>query len=659
MPRSVNISTIAFNMRVNDSALNRGLAQSSRRINRFAKDGQQTLGFLTNASAIAATAFVGAFALGTREALQFGDQLAKQARNIDISGQALLEYGTGFEFAGSTQAVFVKGVQQSTRSVLEASQGLTTYTRALDVLNLRVEDLIGLAPEEQFRRIVEAAQELEDPATRIAVLQQILGRAGKELGSVDFEQIDLLRERLSRLGATLSDQQLANIERFNDNITLTGIVLRTRFTAAIGDALGRVGDFDGLILRLTDGVETVSRGFIDLVFWVSNNTEAISKLAIGVGVLVAGWFAFKALGVAALLAQTGIAAIALAVNLGPVALTMGAIGVAALSVAASAILVIENWDKVPESISRILNLALSYFGLFRSQVDIIFTQLTFFAISQIEKIGNFIANTLGRLPGGIGQPFRSFDNVTGDAVEVLEINLRQLREERDEFIREIGRTSVSILTEDYRGPREIIDGWAEGLRNATAELFGFNTAFNAVGSNFRSREDLITGLLGPNSGLDPISATGRAAATGRQEIGKQIAGAVQSSITRGLETADFSDAADALTDNLRRTFARNLAEQFGNFLAGQLQRLPGGLGSFFGSFFPDRHTGGEIHRSGLYNLQRGEIVVNPALGQSAGNNIVINLNVPDHRGDIKQALNEELPGITSAVTRSLGMAGTV
>ena len=217
---ATRVETLSWELNWRSRNFQRQTRRLRREVRKFARDATRQTQQLAKATAAAATAVVAGYVAMARGSLQFADELTKQSRNINVSVRALSTYGLAFELAGSSQGNFIKGVQNVAKNIQEAGRGMTTYSSQLDIHGLTYEELAGLEPDEQFRRVVEAIQGLDSASQRLGVSLLFVGRTGKELGSVDFGQIDQLAGRLERLGGILTEDQTRDVERFNDNICL-------------------------------------------------------------------------------------------------------------------------------------------------------------------------------------------------------------------------------------------------------------------------------------------------------------------------------------------------------------------------------------------------------------------------------------------------------
>jgi len=307
-------------------------------------------------------AIVGAGVLSIKTYAQMGDEVQKMALRTGFTTEALSELRHAAEISGADLTTLEKGVKRMSGTILDASDGLETYIRTFDHLGLKVEDLMGLSPEEQFMKIASAIAEIEDPTMRAALAQDVFGRAGTELLPL-FDQgadgIAALRQEAHDLGIVF-DQEAANK------------------AAAFTDAMHRVDESvsglkmaiaDNLIPALMPLIEKIQKIIVNVSDWMKANPElakavVLATMAIGGLLLVLGPLLIMLPGIIAMGPLVGAA---FTMMLGPVGLIIA--GIAALI--AIGILVWKNWDTIKEKAIEIWNNIVNFFkDIWESITDI-------------------------------------------------------------------------------------------------------------------------------------------------------------------------------------------------------------------------------------------------------------------------------------------------
>ena len=124
------------------------------RLSRATPSGPGVSGFsawcqLAGVGLAAGTAFSGA----AKYFSSYGDQVAKMAKRTGLSVEALSQLRYVASQTGTEFESLEMGFRRMQRSIYDAGRGLSTAKDALTDLGLRFEDLNGLTPEDQFKKI--------------------------------------------------------------------------------------------------------------------------------------------------------------------------------------------------------------------------------------------------------------------------------------------------------------------------------------------------------------------------------------------------------------------------------------------------------------------------------------------------------------------------
>lgn len=205
-----------------NSDYRRALKQSQRETNSFAKSvgGALRVGAVAGAAAITGAAF--AIRQLTAEAARNADSLAKQADVLGITTEKLAAYRHAAELTGVGQDGLEKGIRKLQKSVVDATNGLTTYTRAFDALQLDPEQLKRMAPNEQFEAVGKALAGVETQAERVAIAYDLFGGRNTALLNtlvLTGEQLNDIEADTKAWGLALSRVDARQIEKANDAVT--------------------------------------------------------------------------------------------------------------------------------------------------------------------------------------------------------------------------------------------------------------------------------------------------------------------------------------------------------------------------------------------------------------------------------------------------------
>lgn len=205
-----------------------------------------------------------------------GDEVAKMAKRTGFGTEALSELRHVANITGADLGTIEKATKKMSKSLVDASDGMTTYIRAFERINLNVEDLMRLAPEDQFWAISNAIGSLEDPTLRAATAQDIFGRAGTALLPMmaeTGEAIAALRQEAHDLNLVFDEEAAAAAEAFEDAKTrLKGALM------GIGAAIAQqvMPHLEKLIVGIKDTITKV-------IDWGKEHpklTDAITKFGL-------------------------------------------------------------------------------------------------------------------------------------------------------------------------------------------------------------------------------------------------------------------------------------------------------------------------------------------------------------------------------------------
>jgi hypothetical protein len=294
----------------------------------FDADESKVRGFdgAVQALTISLTAVVGAATAASAAAFRlaqgaaaYGDEVAKTARQLGISGNALQEYRFAFDRLGVSEGEATSALERFSRAIGRAAEGSGTEADAFDRLGLSIRDTEGnLRPmEDLLPELADALSGIESEAERAAAAQDLLGRSGGRLAMALAEggdEIMRLREEFRLLGGGLTEEQQGAAEEFTDAMTnlrtvLNGLRLQigaelmpvfqpmieaftqfgvqnrelimstaARFFEQLAEVMGRLV---GVARMVTDWIGRVASAV--------NNLSGFEKAALAVGLLLFSW----------------------------------------------------------------------------------------------------------------------------------------------------------------------------------------------------------------------------------------------------------------------------------------------------------------------------------------------------------------------------------
>jgi hypothetical protein len=150
------------------------------------------------------------------------DSINDLSARTGIGVEALQRYSIAAELAGVDTEQFGAAVQKLGVSIGKSAPG-DAFDKSLQGINLSVRELRALSPEQQFSTIGQAISQLPTAADRAAAAVKIFGEQGAALaplfrqGAISTEE---LNKRIEKLGAVVSDIQVANIADMDDAFKL-------------------------------------------------------------------------------------------------------------------------------------------------------------------------------------------------------------------------------------------------------------------------------------------------------------------------------------------------------------------------------------------------------------------------------------------------------
>jgi hypothetical protein len=293
---------------------------------------------------------------------------------------------------------------------LGESKGLeeiTAVSESLAILGLRFTDIKHLKPEEQFKKITNAALKMED-ATKAQAAADILmgGEANKVLGVLrqqgksmediigNYQMLSFRTER-SRQGArdmareqTKSIQLFQSmskeisglvgvhlvplIDKFNKFLIANKEVIGQSIDKFFGEIAASVGDVSTLFDRALNGLKSLHANFESVKDWA----VTIAKVTAGVAALMAGLNIF--IGV--------MTAVNLVMAMNPAVWVVAGIAAAVTALAAAAYTIYDNWDGIKSYFAGLYDYFADLFGgiagLYESTIGSV--------VNDLKNVKNFV-----------------------------------------------------------------------------------------------------------------------------------------------------------------------------------------------------------------------------------------------------------------------------
>lgn len=561
---------------------------------------------------LAAVALGGAFLEASRRASLLADAIAKNARNAGVTADQYQRLTFAFEQFGLSGDLVTKALQQANRSARFAAQGSLVYLRALNDIGIGQRELIGLAPERQFLRIIDALGGVSDLSRRNALALDLLGRSGRQLGTLmesGADGVRVLGDQLERVGGVVENPEF--FEPLNDAFNLLTRTIQAQFINGLVDAgrqLNELGtDLDDVTRRVGEFVRDATAGVVRVVTGLVDLFLEYKEAVLGV---VGAFGALAALNLLGLLNPVGLALVGI---------------VGAFAAIATAIRVVSadwvTWKDVASD-------ALSAIG------DGIKLEI----VTRISEAVLAFAALAGVLDRFAGTSFAA-DILGSDAVKALGRLYKDVSEDSEESAAEFSES--------------LEEAFSNGVKLLLGDLEPLLRLFRGERPPSTDRPD-VPEVVATGPAPNWLVAEFRRAFAA--ETLEPVARIASLNLTQALREAflnqDFSNLGRAFAEKVRRAlindFFDRVTEAFTNFFARFEESDTGATGgrraglSAFRDLLPRFHDGGVVPGSRGSDVpilaQAGEIVLPNGTMLAGGGTSVTQVFQPQYVGDVSDAV---------------------
>lgn len=239
-----------------------------------------------------------------------GDRIDKQSQALGLSRKAFQEWD--YILAQSGASIDSMGVSMKTMQEAISSNSAEVAS-GLASLGLSAAHLQSLSPEEQFKELVRAFNEMPDGAEKTELAMKLFGKNAQSLMPLlngTAESVEELRNRAHELGLIMSDDDVDASVAFGDalddlNRVWTAVQQKfgaqmlpmlTKGLVSAANALGRVttavekafkdGDWSNVFKVLTEEIENLVPGLVDgivnIATGIFDNADKLIDLAISI-----------------------------------------------------------------------------------------------------------------------------------------------------------------------------------------------------------------------------------------------------------------------------------------------------------------------------------------------------------------------------------------
>ena len=244
---------------------------------------------MTGTIRVASRAFVGLGAAGitalsglAQAGVRSADELAKTSQKLGIAADQLAALRFAAEQTGASTRTLDLGLQRMVRRVAEAAQGTGEAQKALKELGLDAKALAQQAPDEQFRQIADAFENIGSQSDKVRLGFKLFDSEGVALVNTlaaGRAELDRFTEESRQLGLSLTQNQLNNVQEAVDaqnRVSKAFQGFARQLGADLAPAFGRAADqAANFITRVTNGLPRLE-AFASQLLGIRRNLDALT-----------------------------------------------------------------------------------------------------------------------------------------------------------------------------------------------------------------------------------------------------------------------------------------------------------------------------------------------------------------------------------------------
>lgn len=282
-----NLAKLVVNLEAQTAKYQRELEKANRKLDRFARNQKRQLAQISNAFKAIGIAIATAFSVKainairrlTIEAAANADALGKQADILGFTTEKLAAYQLAARLSGSSNQGLEKGIKKLSKSIVDATNGLTTYTRAFDALKLSPSELKRLSPDQQFEKVAQAFSNLTTQTEKVSVAYDLFGGRNTQLiklMELVGDEMSKLEDDTKRWGLAITRIDAAKIEDARDAYERAGTAvdgLATQLAIKLAPVVTDIAD------RFSNAISASDGFFATIGAFIAQGTNDLKKRA--------------------------------------------------------------------------------------------------------------------------------------------------------------------------------------------------------------------------------------------------------------------------------------------------------------------------------------------------------------------------------------------
>jgi hypothetical protein len=268
----------------------KGLDNSLRNLGKSTADAAKFFAGLTAASA--------AVGYAIKQTLDSAGALVDASNRLGVSAANLNRLQQAASLAGIGADELNATIQRLNRNIGEGLQKATAPSAvALKNLNLNIQEISRLKPDQQFELIAQRLIAIESPAQRTALAMELLGKQGPAVLQLANE-LEKVKRITEEAGLVVTERDLIALDEAGDAISELGILWNAGINKAVAalapyivgfvvklkEAIREAGGFDAIFARIKETAHTIANVIsIMAVIMATRLVVATAQLAIQMG----------------------------------------------------------------------------------------------------------------------------------------------------------------------------------------------------------------------------------------------------------------------------------------------------------------------------------------------------------------------------------------
>lgn len=308
--------------------LTKPLNKAQKQLTEF---GSSLLGIGAKVASMGA-AITGGLAAAVMQFAKVGSDLNDMSVRTGISTTALVELGYAADMTGTDMETLEGGIRKMQKNLGGIGPESKVAAESLAAMGIKLGDLKGLSPEDQFQAIAERIGAIEDPSRRAAAAMAIFGKSGTALLPM-MEDIRALREEARELGIAPSPESIKAADMLGDTIDKVRKVVGAAFfeigaavapmaQSILEGMLGAAKAVKKFVVENGAMIRTIATAAIGLMA-VGSAIAVVGAAFIGAGMVISGFLSV----LSAVSAVAGVVSAVFGAILSPIGLLIAALGV--------------------------------------------------------------------------------------------------------------------------------------------------------------------------------------------------------------------------------------------------------------------------------------------------------------------------------------------